>query len=148
MEIEMPVVEMPEVEAMQVEIALGFEKMQELRAQGKPVVWRSLLVPREIFMAMDVPTVYGDLLGGNIGVFGQSGKYCQIAEEKGLSRTQSYDLVQAAASRVWESDLNFKDVLINDSQIKSHLSAREIEGCFDINYYLRHVEQIFKKVGL
>jgi len=86
MEIEIPQVENPVVEEMQLEIANGFVRMQEQRAEGKPVVWRSLLVPAEIFRAMDVATVYPDLLGGNIGVFGQSGKYCQIAEENGLSR--------------------------------------------------------------
>ncbi|MBL7084930.1 MAG: adenylosuccinate lyase [Candidatus Omnitrophica bacterium] len=68
--------------------------------------------------------------------------------EKGLSRTKSYDLVQAAASRVWETDLNLRDVLINDAQIKKYLNRREIEACFDQKYYLRHVDKIFKGVGL
>ncbi len=68
--------------------------------------------------------------------------------EKGVSRTESYDLVQQAASRIWETNLNFKDVLMNTPQIKKYLSAREIEGCFDLNYYLRYVDNIFKKVGL
>ncbi len=86
MDIEIPEVEMSVVAQMQEEIANGYVKMQNLRAEGKPIVWRSLLIPREIFQAMDVATVCGDLLGGNIGVFGQSGKYCQIAEEAGLSR--------------------------------------------------------------
>jgi len=71
---------------MQLELAKGYAQMHVLRAQGKPVVWRSLLVPREIFDAMDVATVYGDLLGGNVCVLGDSSKYCQIAEESGLSR--------------------------------------------------------------
>ncbi|MBU3933140.1 MAG: adenylosuccinate lyase, partial [Candidatus Omnitrophica bacterium] len=68
--------------------------------------------------------------------------------EKGVTRSESYDLVQQAASRIWETDLNFKDVLINTPQIKKYLSAREIEGCFDLNYYLRYVDNIFKMVGL
>jgi len=86
MQIEMPQVEMPVVQEMQMELANGLAQMQASRAAGKPVVWRSLLLPREIFQAMDVVTVYGDLLGGNIGVFGQSGKYCKMAEEAGISR--------------------------------------------------------------
>ncbi len=68
--------------------------------------------------------------------------------EKGLSRTESYDLVQDAASRIWETDLNFKDALINDARIKKHLSTREIESCFDRNFYLRFVDKIFRRVGL
>lgn len=86
MTIEMPRVELPVVEEMQLEIARGFATLQARRAEGKPVVWTSLLLPREIFLAMDVATVYGDLLGGNIGVFQVSGKYCQVAEDTGLSR--------------------------------------------------------------
>ena len=68
--------------------------------------------------------------------------------EKGSPRTKSYDLVQSCASRVWESNLNFKDVVMNDAQIKKSLSQREIEDCFDLEYYLRYVDKIFKKVGL
>jgi adenylosuccinate lyase len=68
--------------------------------------------------------------------------------EKGISRTEAYDLVQRAASRVWETNLNFKDVLINDTQIKRHLKSRDIEDCFEQKYYLRHVDRIFKRVGL
>ena len=68
--------------------------------------------------------------------------------EKGVSRTESYDLVQHGASRVWETNLNFKDVLTNDNQVKKYLSTAEIENCFDQNYYLRHVDRIFRRVGL
>ncbi len=68
--------------------------------------------------------------------------------EKGISRTASYDLVQNAASRVWETNLDFKDVLVNDTQIKKYLNSREIEACFNLEYYLKHVDRIFKRVGL
>ncbi|MBN2097341.1 MAG: adenylosuccinate lyase [Candidatus Omnitrophica bacterium] len=68
--------------------------------------------------------------------------------EKGLSRTESYDLVQRLAFSVWETNLNFKDVLINAAQIKKHLTRQEIESCFDEGHYLRYVDNIFKQVGL
>ncbi len=68
--------------------------------------------------------------------------------EKGLPRSEAYDLVQDAASRVWETNLDFKDVLMNDAQIKRHLSSREIESYFDFKYYLRYADKIFRKIGL
>lgn len=68
--------------------------------------------------------------------------------EKGVSRTEGYDLVQRAASRVWDTDLHFKDVLINDAQIKRYLSIREIEDCFNQKFYFRYVDKIFKRIGL
>jgi len=68
--------------------------------------------------------------------------------EKGISRTKSYDLVQTCASRVWESSLNFQDVVANDIQIKKHLSEKEIVDCFDEKSYLRYVDKIFRRIGL
>lgn len=67
---------------------------------------------------------------------------------KGLSRTESYDLVQGAAGRVWDTNLQFKDVVMADAQIKKHLKPAEVEDCFNLQYYLRHVDKIFRKVGL
>ncbi|MFH1045599.1 MAG: adenylosuccinate lyase [Candidatus Omnitrophota bacterium] len=67
---------------------------------------------------------------------------------KGISRTESYDLVQQAAARVWERSVQFKAVLLADPAIARHLTPREIEGCFDRKYYLRNVDKIFKRVGL
>ena len=68
--------------------------------------------------------------------------------EKGLSRTESYDLVQRCASCVWETNLSFKEALMNETRIKKHLSRGEIEACFNQKYYLRNVDKIFKRVGL
>lgn len=68
--------------------------------------------------------------------------------EKGAGRTEGYDLIQTCAARVWESELNFKDVLLNDPRIKKYLSKAEIEACFDQKSYLRHVDMIFKRLGL
>lgn len=68
--------------------------------------------------------------------------------EKGLPRTESYDLVQKAAARVWETDLQFKEAVTSDPQIKKHLSAEELASCFDEGYYLRYVDKIFARVGL
>ncbi|UCB57262.1 MAG: adenylosuccinate lyase [Candidatus Omnitrophota bacterium] len=68
--------------------------------------------------------------------------------EKGLSRIESYDLVQQAASRLWETNLNFKDVLMNTPEIKKYLKVQEIEDCFNVNSYLKYVDNIFKQVGL
>ncbi|MBN3038262.1 MAG: adenylosuccinate lyase [Candidatus Omnitrophica bacterium] len=67
---------------------------------------------------------------------------------KGVSRTDSYDLVQKCASRVWESNLHFKEALANDPRIKKYLNAKEIESYFDHKFYLRNVDKIFKRVGL
>jgi benzoyl-CoA reductase/2-hydroxyglutaryl-CoA dehydratase subunit BcrC/BadD/HgdB len=86
MEMKTPAVDLPVIEQMQAEIGNSLASVQTAAATGKPVVWRSILIPGEIFAAMGVTNVCSDLLGGNIGVFGLSGRFCQRAEEVGLSR--------------------------------------------------------------
>ncbi|MFC1631050.1 adenylosuccinate lyase [Candidatus Omnitrophota bacterium] len=68
--------------------------------------------------------------------------------EKQVPRSKSYDLVQQAASRVWETDLDFKDVISRDAQINKHLNTKEINECFDYKYYLRNIDKIYRRVGL
>ena len=54
--------------------------------EGKPVVWSSVLVPKEIFHAMDVQVIYLELLSAVLALMQSSGQYCEIAEERGFSR--------------------------------------------------------------
>jgi adenylosuccinate lyase len=67
--------------------------------------------------------------------------------EKGLRRDQAYALVQRNAMRVFEqSDRDFKSMLLEDLEIQTHLSRKEIEECFDLKRLLGHVEFIFQRV--
>ncbi|MDD5561021.1 MAG: adenylosuccinate lyase [Candidatus Omnitrophica bacterium] len=67
---------------------------------------------------------------------------------KGLSRTKAYDLVQKAAMKTWSGTGNFKDNLLSIPEAAKYLSAKELDKIFDLDYYLRNVNKIFKKVGL
>jgi adenylosuccinate lyase len=67
---------------------------------------------------------------------------------KGLSRPKAYDLVQRAAMLTWESRKDFKTNLLEDPQVKKLLSSKDLEKVFDLNFYLRHVDFIFRKAGL
>jgi adenylosuccinate lyase len=68
--------------------------------------------------------------------------------EKGLSRDEAYRLVQRHAMKAWESREPFKPLLLADPEIRRHLSPAEIENCFDLGYHLRHLDEIFARVGL
>jgi hypothetical protein len=37
--------------------------IQQAKADGKPVVFSSVLIPREILQAMDVAVIYGNVVG-------------------------------------------------------------------------------------
>jgi adenylosuccinate lyase len=68
--------------------------------------------------------------------------------EKGLSRPDAYNLVQNCAMNVWQTKREFKEVLLHDPKIRRHLSSNTIESCFDVNYYIRFVDKIYKDLGI
>lgn len=81
-----PLADMKVIEEMQIGIAAGFAEVHEARAAGRPVVWGSILIPKEIIHAMEVPMIYGEVLGAYASMMGLSAKYASLAEERGLSR--------------------------------------------------------------
>jgi adenylosuccinate lyase len=68
--------------------------------------------------------------------------------QAGLSREESYALVQRNAMKVWESDgeLSLLELLGNDPEVSSHLSQDQLEALFDLDYHLKRVDQIFERV--
>ena len=66
--------------------------------------------------------------------------------QSGLSREDSYRLVQHNAMKVWEQDKDFKTELLGDAEVTAALSAEEIEEKFDLGYHTKHVDTIFSRV--
>jgi adenylosuccinate lyase len=66
--------------------------------------------------------------------------------DKGLSREEAYDILQRNAMKSWKEKENFKDLLLNDKQIRIHLSPEEIEECFNVAHDLKNVDYIFERV--
>ena len=65
---------------------------------------------------------------------------------KGLQRQTAYELVQRNALMVWEKGSDFKELLLEDEELKKNLNEKEIEEIFNLDYHLKHVEDIFKRV--
>ncbi|HEX8949903.1 MAG TPA: adenylosuccinate lyase [Dissulfurispiraceae bacterium] len=66
--------------------------------------------------------------------------------DKGLSRENAYALVQRNAMTSWKKGLHFKDLLMRDPAVTRHLSKTEIRKIFDLDYYLRNIDYIFRRV--
>ncbi|MEO5614498.1 MAG: adenylosuccinate lyase [Cypionkella sp.] len=66
--------------------------------------------------------------------------------QAGVSREDSYRLVQRNAMKVWEHGADFKTELLADPEVTSALTPAEIEEKFDIGYHTKHVDTIFKRV--
>ncbi len=65
---------------------------------------------------------------------------------KGLTREKAYSMVQRNAMKVWNEGGTLKERLEKDSEVMSHLSKEELNELFDISYYTKHVDTIFKRV--
>ncbi len=68
--------------------------------------------------------------------------------EKGLSREDAYKIVQTNSMKTWDDDRDFRELIRSDSEVASQISSIELDGIFDNKYYVRHVDEIFRRVGL
>ena len=68
--------------------------------------------------------------------------------EKGLSREDAYKIVQTNSMKTWDEDKDFRELIRSDSEVASQISSIELDGIFDNKYYVRHVDEIFQRVGL
>jgi len=66
--------------------------------------------------------------------------------DKGLNRDYAYDIVQRNAMKSWQTGSQFRKILFRDGDVKKYLTAKEIEDIFDLKYYLKNVDYIFKRV--
>lgn len=66
--------------------------------------------------------------------------------KKGLSRTRAYDLVQRSAMKSWREASDFKENLLEDKEISSLLSRKELDAIFELDYYLRNIDKIFSRL--
>ena len=68
--------------------------------------------------------------------------------QAGISREDSYRIVQRNAMKVWESDgeIALLDLLKADPDVTAKLSNEELEEKFNLDYHFKHVDSIFERV--
>jgi adenylosuccinate lyase len=66
--------------------------------------------------------------------------------QKGVSREDSYRLVQRNAMKVWEEGKDFLTELKADKEVTAAIKPKGIEALFDLKYHTKHVDTIFKRV--
>lgn len=66
--------------------------------------------------------------------------------DAGMSREDAYKVVQKSAMKVWEHHVDFLSELKKDDKIGRYLNAQDLNPLFDVKYYLRHVDTLFKRV--
>ncbi|MEE7502777.1 adenylosuccinate lyase [Methylobacterium mesophilicum] len=83
-----------------------------------------------------------DRLGGLI----HSQRVLLALTQAGVSREDSYRLVQRNAMPVWRGEGDFLALLKADPEVAAALPAEQIEACFDLGYHFKHVDTIFGRV--
>lgn len=71
-----------------------------------------------------------------------------LIDEKGWVREEAYDMIQPIAMDAWLNKKDFKTLLKANPQAQSALTNEELEACFNVDFYLREVDAIFKRVGI
>ncbi len=100
---------------------------------------------------VDKLLVYPERMQKNLDKMGglvHSQRVLLALTQAGVSREDSYLLVQRNAMKVWESDgqLSLLELLKADADVTRALSPQEIEEKFDLGYHLKHVDTIFARV--
>ncbi|HQO23800.1 MAG TPA: adenylosuccinate lyase, partial [Spirochaetota bacterium] len=67
--------------------------------------------------------------------------------EKGMSREDAYKTVQTASMETWAGKGSLMDTL-KATEAGKLISDSEFSELFDINYYLRNIDSVYKKCGL
>ncbi len=68
--------------------------------------------------------------------------------KEGLTRENAYRLVQKNAMLAWKEGKDFKELLLNDKGVRKMLSPQKINRCFELDYYLRNIDVIFRRIGI
>ncbi len=98
---------------------------------------------------IDKLVVYPDAVERNLNQLGGlifSQRVLLALTQAGVSREDSYRLVQRNAMRVWAGEGAFLDFLKADPEVAARLDAATLEGIFDMAYHTKHVDTIFARV--
>jgi adenylosuccinate lyase len=68
--------------------------------------------------------------------------------DKGMNRQEAYKIVQGNAMKAWEAKQPYFDFLTADKQVTSKIPPNELKALFDVGWYLRYVDDSFKRLGM
>ncbi len=83
-----------------------------------------------------------DQLGGLV----HSQRVLLALTQAGISREDSYRLVQRNAMKVWAGESDFLELLKADPEVSGRIDEAALAACFDPAYHTKHVDTIFKRV--
>ena len=98
---------------------------------------------------IDKLLIYPDRMQANLDKLGglvHSQRVLLALTQAGVSREDSYRMVQRNAMPVWQQGGDFKELLKADEDVAAKLTPDEIDALFDLDHHLAHVDTIFDRV--
>jgi adenylosuccinate lyase len=96
--------------------------------------------------------VYPDNMARNMNCYGGvvfSQRVMLTLVEKGMARETAYAIVQSCAHQAWNKpDGNFQVLISSDPQVTKHLSQKDLQDCFNPQHQLRHLEEVYQRLGI
>ncbi|HAJ62054.1 MAG TPA: adenylosuccinate lyase [Cyanobacteria bacterium UBA8543] len=96
--------------------------------------------------------VYPENMKRNMNLYGGvvfSQRVLLALVEKGVSREEAYSIVQSCAHEAWNKpDGDFHALIAKDSRVTSQLTSEEIEDCFDPQNHLKHLDEVYQRLGI
>ena len=68
--------------------------------------------------------------------------------DRGMNRQEAYKLVQRNAMSAWQERRQFIDLLVEDTDVTRRLTRDKLAPLFDYGFYLKHVDDSFRRLGL
>ncbi len=68
--------------------------------------------------------------------------------QKGLVREEAYDTIQPLAMKALDEKRDYQEILKQDKKVSSLLTEKEIDDCFTLDYYMKNVDYIYKRVRI
>ncbi|MEO8891267.1 MAG: adenylosuccinate lyase [Coleofasciculaceae cyanobacterium] len=96
--------------------------------------------------------VYPENMKRNMNLYGGvvfSQRVMLTLVEKGMNREEAYSIVQSCAHQAWnQPNGNFHDLIATDARVTSQLTPQEVEQCFDPMHHLKHLDEIYQRLGI
>ncbi|MBW4610385.1 MAG: adenylosuccinate lyase [Hassallia sp. WJT32-NPBG1] len=96
--------------------------------------------------------VYPENMERNLNCYGGvvfSQKVLLALIEKGMKREEAYKIVQESAHAAWNKpEGNFHDLISKEPRVTEKLSPAEIAECFDPQQHLKHLEEVYQRLGI
>ena len=96
--------------------------------------------------------VYPENMKRNMNLYGGvvfSQRVLLTLVASGMNREEAYSIVQSCAHQAWNTaNGNFQELITQDSRVTSQLTDREIGECFNPMHHLKHLDEIYQRLGI